>query len=61
MTHLHDNITGAAGICSAPRCATQARKLVSAVFLHPLLFLCFVLFPMKDLLACDTCITRNEL
>lgn len=60
MTHRHDNVTGAAGICSAPRCAAQAWELVNAV-LASLIILLFCPAPMKDLLVYDTCITRCEL
>lgn len=59
ITHLHDNLMGAAGICSTSCCAPQTWELVIAVLALPtILLLCPAL---KDLLVYDTCIARCEL
>lgn len=47
MTHLHDNLTGAAGICGTPRCAAQAWELVNTVSWIAYYSCVFVLLPWR--------------
>lgn len=60
MTHLQDNLMGAAGVSSVFSFAAQTWKLVNAV-LALLIFPAFSPVLIRNLLVYDTCITRCEL
>lgn len=60
MTHLQDNLMGAAGVSSDFSFAAQAWKLENAVLVL-LIFQAFSPVLIRNLLVYDTCMTRCEL